>query len=165
MKRSHPWAALLGFSAAVAGAAWFGSRFSPRRPKTEEWYRGLDKPPYNPPNAVFPIVWPVLYTLMTTAGWRVWRQPGSARRTWSLALWAAQIPVNAAWTYFFFGRQAPVEALADNFLLEGLLLGFIVAAEEIDRPAAACFVPYAAWVGFAVLLNAEIVRRNPKQSF
>jgi tryptophan-rich sensory protein len=27
--------------------------------------------------------------------------------------------------------------------------------------AAACFIPYAAWVAFATVLNAEIVRRNP----
>jgi len=36
-----------------------------------------------------------------------------------------------------------------------------VTAKEVDGTAAACFVPYGAWVAFATLLNAEIVVRNP----
>jgi tryptophan-rich sensory protein len=164
MRRSGSWAALLGFGAAVAGAAWIGSRFSPQKPETREWYRQLAKPPYNPPHAAFPIVWPLLYALMAAAGWRVWSHSPSPRRSLSLSLWAAQLSANAAWTWLFFGRKAPMEALADSFLMESLILGFILAAQEVDRPAAACFIPCAAWVGFATLLNAEIVRLNREES-
>jgi tryptophan-rich sensory protein len=32
----------------------------------------------------------------------------------------------------------------------------------VDRPASQAFVPYAAWIAFAGVLNAEIVRRNPQ---
>ena len=51
--------ALAGFSAAVAGAAWFGSRYSPKDPRTRLWYSRLDKPSYNPPNYIFPFVWSI----------------------------------------------------------------------------------------------------------
>ncbi len=45
--------ALAGFGAAVAGAAWFGSRYSPKDPRTKLWYNRLDKPGYNPPTMFF----------------------------------------------------------------------------------------------------------------
>jgi len=160
MKSSRSWLALLGFGAAVAGAAWFGSRFSPANPATRDWYRQLAKPSYNPPNAAFPIVWPILYVLMTIAGWRTWRQSRSSGRSLSLSLWGAQLLANAVWTFLFFGQHAPKEALADIVLMEGLIAGYVVVTWKIDRTAAICFIPYASWVGFATLLNAEIVRLN-----
>ncbi len=160
MKRSRPLLALFGFGAAVAAVALFGSRFSPANPDTRDWYRQLAKPSFNPPNAVFPIVWPVLYVLMTIAGWRTWRQPASRQRSLSLSLWTAQLLANAAWTFLFFGKHAPTEALVDVVLMEGLIAGYVVVTWKIDRIAAICFIPYASWVGFATLLNAEIVRLN-----
>ena len=35
-----------------------------------DWYAGLAKPPFNPPNWIFAPVWFVLYVLMAIAGWR-----------------------------------------------------------------------------------------------
>ena len=51
-------------------------------------------------------------------------------------------------------------ALADSIALEGEICSYINAARKVDPAAAAAFVPYAAWVAFATVLNAEIVRRN-----
>lgn len=161
MQGSGSWLAVLGFGAAVAGAAWFGSRYSPRHPETRVWYDELNKPPFNPPDAVFPIVWTGLYTLIAVSGWRTWRSQNSRRRTWALCLWAMQLATNADWTRRFFGERQPKRALADVILLEALILRYIAVTTSVDRGAAACFVPYAAWVGFAAVLNSEIVRRNP----
>ena len=161
MARSRSWAALLGFGAAVAAAGWFGSRYNPRNLRTKLWYRRLSKPPYDPPNTVFPVVWSTLYTLIAISGWRVWKAEDSPERSQALALWAAQMATNAVWPRLFFGQHKPKLALADIILLEGMLLAYIRKANQVDQAAAACFVPYAAWVAFAILLNEEIVRRNP----
>ncbi len=152
---------LLGFGAAVAAAGWIGSRYSPRDLRTRIWYERLEKPPYNPPQAVFPIVWTALYALIAFSGWRTWEQKSSAERSRALRLWISQLLTNVEWTRLFFGEHRPGQALLDVIALEAQILGYISAAKDVDSLAAACFVPYAAWVGFATLLNAEIVRRNP----
>ena len=73
MRRSGSLIALAGFATGTLVAAWFGSRYSPSSGENRIWYKSLRKPAYNPPKVVFPIVWPVLYTLMAFSGWRVWR--------------------------------------------------------------------------------------------
>ncbi|MFP5227156.1 MAG: TspO/MBR family protein [Acidobacteriota bacterium] len=161
MKKSHALLGLAGFTAAVGAAAWFGSRFNPSIPKTALWYRSLNKPPWNPPNAVFPVVWTGIYALMAASGWRAWTRPASPRRQTALLLWSAQLVANAQWTWLFFGLQKPEAALIDIAVLEALIVSYMATTRKLDPAAAACFVPYAAWVAFAAVLNAEIVRRNP----
>lgn len=161
MKNSRAWLGLVGFGAVVAAAGWYGARNSPRDPRTKLWYNRLDKPSWNPPQYVFPIVWTALYSLIAVAGWRTWMQEDSPQRSRALRLWAAQLATNAEWTHLFFGRHNPKGSLFDVVALETQILNYIRTAREVDPAAAACFLPYAAWVGFATLLNAEIVRRNP----
>lgn len=161
MGRSNGPLALLGFSVAVAGAAWIGSRYSPRDFRTKLWYRRLEKPPYHPPDSVFPIVWTGLYSLMAFSGWRVWQECDSPERSAALRLWLSQLVMNAEWTRLFFGEHLPTCSLASLLSLEAAIVGYILEAREVDKPAAALFIPYAAWLAFAILLNEEIVRRNP----
>lgn len=160
-KRTKSWLALAGFSGAVAGVAWFGSRYAPRDARTQLWYSRLKKPAFNPPQPVFPVVWTALYALMAISGWRVWSAEDSEQRSAALRLWAAQLVPNAEWTKLFFGEHRPLRALVDVALLESAIIGYIAAASKVDGKAAACFVPYAGWVAFAAVLNAEIMRLNP----
>ncbi len=161
MERPRSLLALFGFGAAVAGAAWFGSRYSPRDARTRLWYRRLEKPGFNPPDYVFPVVWTTLYSLIAYSGWRIWEAEDSPERTAALRLWAKQLLANAEWTRLFFGEHRPVRALADVLILESLIVRYIKNAKDVDGAAALTFIPYGAWVAFATLLNAEIVRRNP----
>jgi translocator protein len=152
--------ALAGFSLAAAGAAWLGSRHSAGR-RSAAWYRGLRKPGFAPPDAVFRIVWTSLYAMMAWSAWRVWSAPSSVDRSRALRLWFSQLSANAEWSKLFFSNRRPDLALADVVVLEALVLGYIAAARNVDRDASQAFIPYAAWVAFAGWLNAEIVRRNP----
>ena len=40
----------------------------------ETWYNGLDKPYLTPPNAVFPVMWTILYALMIIAVFVRWTE-------------------------------------------------------------------------------------------
>jgi len=158
-KTSRSLLAFAGFGLATAGAAWYGSRYS--RGKRDGWYRNLRKPSFTPPENVFPIAWTALYTLIAYSGWRVWSAAPSYRRDQALRLWISQLAANAQWSKLLFRQRSPMLALADIFALEASIIGYIAAAHKVDRAAAYAFVPYAAWVAFATVLNAEILRLNP----
>lgn len=158
--RSRSLFALVGFGLVTAGAAWYGSRYS-RRENRDSWYRDLDKPGFTPPDAVFPAVWTTLYAMIAWSGWRIWSAAPSRERNRALRLWISQLAANAKWSKLFFGQHQTALALVDILALEGTIISYISAARKVDRPAANAFIPYAAWIAFAAVLNAEIVRRNP----
>jgi translocator protein len=158
--RSHPWAALAGFGAIATATAVGGALVGPGRPTVMAWYRTLRKPPFTPPSGLFGPVWTLLYALIAVSGWRVWRRPDSPERTRALALWAAQMAANAAWTPLFFGARRPTAALVDLGAQVAATAGYVAQAARVDTPAAALMAPYLGWTTFAGVLNTEIVRRN-----
>jgi benzodiazapine receptor len=123
----------------------------------DSWYQTLVKPSFNPPNWLFGPVWTILYVLIAIAGWRIWNvdRAGGAN-----LLWWAQLALNFMWSPAFFGLHMIGFALLIVLLMLATILAFIVAAWRQDRVAALLFVPYAAWVSFASLLNAAIWRLN-----
>ncbi|HEY1551605.1 MAG TPA: TspO/MBR family protein [Kofleriaceae bacterium] len=161
MTRKHSALAALGFGALAYGAAALGTlamrgKGSPKR----LWYRLLRKPSYQPPATVFAPVWTVLYATIAYAGWKVWTAEPSAERTRALALWGAQLGLNALWTPLFFGARKPGLALVDMAALDAAAVGFAAAAREVEPAAARAVVPYLGWLGFASALNTAIVAKN-----
>ena len=121
------------------------------------WYPLLAKPAFNPPNWIFAPVWTALYFMMAIAAWRVWRR-GGARR--ALSLFALQLALNLAWSIVFFGMHAVGAALLEILVLLLAILATTVVFWRSDRMAGLLFVPYAAWVAFAAILNAAIWQLN-----
>ncbi len=60
------WPALVVSLLVTFAAAGVGGQFLP-----DDWYRGLQKPVFQPPDAVFGPVWTLLYTMMAWAAWLV----------------------------------------------------------------------------------------------
>ena len=118
-----------------------------------EWYAGLAKPPFNPPNWVFAPVWTVLYVLIAVAGWRTFERDRSG---WAMKLWWAQLVLNFLWSPVFFGAHRIGLALLVILLLLAAILAFLVMSWRQSRVAAWLFAPYAAWVAFAAALNGSI---------
>ncbi|TYR31938.1 tryptophan-rich sensory protein [Mesorhizobium microcysteis] len=136
----------------VGGGSLIGATNTPG-----EWYAALEKPPFNPPNWIFAPVWTTLYVMIAVAGWRIWRQ---ARTGGAMTAWWLQMGLNFLWSPVFFTLQSVGLALAVIVALLAAIVAFIVLAWDRDRPAALLFLPYAAWVGFATLLNASIFWLN-----
>jgi len=65
--------------------------------------------------------------------------------------------LNGLWSPLFFGLRSPAAGLVTIVALGASIVAFVLAARRVSRPAAALFVPYAMWVGFATALNAAIV--------
>jgi benzodiazapine receptor len=122
--------------------------------RPDGWYAALNKPSFNPPNWVFAPVWLLLYVMIAVAGARTYE------RVSGFALWVVQLVLNFSWTPAFFLLHRPAVALVIVAALFVVILVFIWTRWTVDRVSALLFVPYAAWVAFAALLNAAIVVLN-----
>jgi len=124
------------------------------------WYRGLDKPDWNPPDRVFGPVWTMLYGLMGVALVLIRRQPRDSTTDRAQAAFGLQLAFNLAWSFVFFGGRSLRAGLAVIAMLWVAILVTIGTFWRVKPAAALLLVPYLGWVSFASILNAAIVRRN-----
>ncbi|HSC96976.1 MAG TPA: TspO/MBR family protein [Burkholderiales bacterium] len=150
--------ALAGFAALCFAIAAAGGATTATSVGT--WYAGLAKPAFNPPDWVFGPVWTVLYLMIAVAGWRVWRRRAERGAWLALGAWGVQLSLNLSWSLLFFGARMIGAALAEIVVLLAAILVTAALSWRIDRLAGALLVPYAAWVGFATVLNAALWRLN-----
>jgi len=121
------------------------------------WYAGLEKPPFNPPNWVFGPVWFALYVLIALAGWRTYMID---RNGLGMKLWGGQMLLNWLWSPIWFGLNLTWVAFVVIVGILALIAAFTVDRWNRDRLSSLLFLPYAAWVAFATLLNLSIALLN-----
>ncbi|MDX1381917.1 MAG: TspO/MBR family protein [Xanthomonadales bacterium] len=125
------------------------------------WYRALEKPDWQPPDWLFGPVWTLIYALTALAvllAW--WRSETTVQRQNLLLATALNALLNVGWSLLFFRMQRPDWALGEVvFLWASVALLMWVCARRA-KAAAWLLLPYLAWVTFAGVLNAEIVRLN-----
>lgn len=143
------WLTLALFLLLTIGGGWLLGSIT----QTAGWYEALAKPPFNPPNWIFPPVWTLLYILIAIAGWRTFERD---RHAPAMRLWWVQLALNFLWTPVYFGAHWIGAALVVIAALFLAILGFIRLSRAPDPVSAALFIPYALWVGFATILNASI---------
>lgn len=122
-------------------------------------YAYANKPPLSPPPIVFPIVWTVLYTLMSIAAVMV-AKSNDLDKAKALRLFIIQLVINYIWPIIFFGFSAPKIALVWLLLLIVAVLLTIRAFFSVSRTAGWLLVPYIAWLLVAFYLNFGIVALN-----
>ena len=156
--RARNIAGLIGFLALCFAVSIAGAVVTAASVGT--WYTTLQKPAFNPPNWIFAPVWTALFVMMAVAACRVWRRDGLRGAPWAMVLFVLQLLLHFGWSYLFFGRQQIGVALVEIVILLVAILVTMGAFRRRDRIAGLLFIPYAAWVGFATLLNAAIWHLN-----
>lgn len=157
------WLALAGWIGVSLAAGGLGSLASTG---SASFYADLVRPSWAPPSWLFGPAWTLLYLLMGTAAWLVWRvrdtAPDTSRaRHRGLVLFVLQLALNALWTWLFFEWR-----LGGWAMLEIVVLFLTVAATtwlfaRVERRAAWLLVPYLAWLAYAGALTWFIWRNNP----
>lgn len=127
---------------------------------TGSWYQQLNKPDFSPPSWLFAPVWSTLYILMGIAAGLVWHQEESPSKRFALSLFWIQLLLNALWSISFFEAQSPLLGFINMVLLLGALVATLYAFFNIRKLAGWLLVPYLGWVGFATLLNLQLLRLN-----
>jgi benzodiazapine receptor len=154
----HPLIGLLGWLALCVAIGALGAIASADAPT---FYAQLNRPAWAPPPGVFGPVWTVLYLMMGTAAWFVWRTHGFRGARVALGLFVVQLGVNALWSWLFFAWHLGAGALIDVTLLWLLIAATMVTFWRLHRGAALLLVPYLLWVSFASALNWALWRANP----
>lgn len=143
----------LAFAAAAVGAV--------ASVQAASFYSQLARPSWAPPPIVFGPVWSVLYALMGVAAWLVWRQSKEEGHILPIALFVAQLAVNALWSWLFFAWHLGAGAFADVLVLLALIAATIIAFWRVRPLAGILLLPYFAWVSFASALTWSVWQSNP----
>lgn len=128
-------------------------------PNINNWYAGLSKPFFNPPNWVFGPVWTILYIMMGISLSLVWQKKTSLTNK-ALSIFFVQLGLNYLWSFSFFYLQNPTLAFFNILLLLIIIIWTLDIFKKISKTAFYLLIPYIAWVSFATLLNLSIVRLN-----
>lgn len=147
---------LVTFGATVVAAVIGGAASV----SASEFYARLAKPTWAPPGAVFGPVWTVLYAMMATSAWLIYRS-GSPNTKALLALFLAQLCLNALWSWTFFKWESGAGSIATIVGLWLAIVLLVVGFWRVSPLAGMLLIPYLAWVTFAAVLNGTIWRMNP----
>jgi len=149
--RQH-WQSLAGFILVCFLVSAFGSLFTPG-----EWYESLNKAPWTPPNAAFPIVWAGLYVCIAISGWQIFHRDHPTLKT----LWILQLILNALWSWAFFGQHWVLLALLNLIAIDALVINLILKARRLGLNSVSLLLtPYVIWLLLATSLNTYIFAAN-----
>ena len=136
------------------------------------WYRRLRKPDWQPPAIAFPVVWTALYADLAVSsavaldsndvpdipGGRTAEQEIRAYR----GALAANLVLNAAWSWLFWRSRRPWLAAAECAVLTASSADLVRRTYRLNRGAGVSLAPYALWCGFATVLSTAIAALNPR---
>lgn len=145
--------------AITLGIGFVASIFT--RPEIKNWYITLQKPSFTPPNWLFPVAWTLLYILIATAAYLVWkrRDRSSVYKT-TVVIYSIQLALNFSWSIVFFGMHQIFGGLVIIVLLLVCIVLNIAWFGKFTKVAAWLLVPYILWVSYAALLNLNIYLLN-----
>ncbi len=153
---------LAATSLAVGTAAGTGSIASAN--SVSVWFARLRKPPYQPPDAVFPIVWTTLYTDIAASSavaidrLRAAGKDDEARR-YAAAL-GVNLVLNGSWSWLFFRYHKLGAAAIGAAALAASSADLVRRTAQADPRAGLAMSPYALWTSFATVLATHVWRLN-----
>ena len=124
------------------------------------WYRSLEQPPWQPPGAVFGIIWPYNFAALIAAGVAVALSGSPAARTVWLVGLALSIIASLTWARLFFADHSLWPAAIALIAAAVLTVPIVVAAWNTRTWAGAILLPYNVWVALAAWLSVGYALRN-----
>ena len=124
------------------------------------WYRSLTKPPWQPPDVVFGLIWPYNFVMLAVAGWAVAARESRTEHVVWLASLALSVVAALTWAYLFY---VPHSLIASGFALTAatlLTLPLVVLTFQASTPLGLALLPYQVWLAVATSLGFGYASRN-----
>jgi benzodiazapine receptor len=129
-----------------------GSLFTSKNTNTE-WYSTI-KPSITPPNWVFPVVWNILFLLITFSLYFAWMNSKNREQKKKVVLiFGINFILNILWSVLFFGLKQTQIAFIEVIIFWFSILGMILITRNISKKSSWLLLPYLLWVAFASVLN------------
>lgn len=135
-----------------------GSFFSFFMMNNMDTFKELKKP-INVPGVLFPIVWSILYLLMSISCYIITTKDDKNKDN-AIIWYGIQLIINSLWSLIFFGFSAYLFSFIWIILLLISVIIMIVKFYKIDKTAAYLNIPYVLWILFAGFLNLGIYILN-----
>ena len=135
-----------------------GSFFSLFTMNNMDTFKELEKP-INVPGILFPIVWSILYLLMSISCYII-TEKDNPNKNKALTIYAVQLVINSLWSLIFFGFGAYLISFIWLLILLASIIWMIIEFYKIDKKVALLQIPYLLWVIFAGYLNLGIYILN-----
>lgn len=123
----------------------------------KQWYDTLKKSPINPPSAVFPIAWSILYVMIFISFFVYIRNKPT---TLGITIFIISFVINLAWSPIFFNAHKIGLSLIVIIALWLSIIATIWQVNKKSKLSAWLLVPYLLWVTFATYLNTYIYLNN-----
>jgi tryptophan-rich sensory protein len=123
------------------------------------WYRSLVRPPWQPPDVVFGLIWPYNFIVLGAVGVAVMSGGPVTRAVW-LGCLAASVVGALTWARLFYVSHS---LWASGFALGAaalLTVPLVVIAFRHSLVSGAVMVPYVLWLGIAASLAFGYAARN-----
>lgn len=135
-----------------------GSLFSFFIMNNMDMFKELEKP-INVPGILFPIVWSILYLLMSISCYIITKSNDKNKDN-AIIWYGIQLVINSLWTLIFFGFELYLFAFIWIIILLISVIIMVSKFYNIDKKAAYLNIPYILWIIFAGYLNFGIYLLN-----
>ena len=149
-------AAILGIALvviyAVGSGIWVNS--------SPGWYTSLNRPPWQPPDFVFGIIWPYNFIVLGFAAVIVSNRLSTALVATYLTIFAASVACALTWAYQFYRPHNLAAASTALTCVAVLTIALVFIASRASWPLALALMPYQIWVSIASFLSWSYARLN-----
>lgn len=135
-----------------------GSFFSFLTMNNMSAFKELEKP-INVPAIIFPIVWSILYLLMSVSCYII-IESNDKNKDKAVIWYGINLVVNSLWSLIFFGFGTYLLSFIWIILLLIIVIIMMAKFYNIDKKAAYLNIPYILWIIFAGYLNFGIYLLN-----
>jgi len=126
--------------------------------RPDDWYKKLKKPPYNPPNYLFGIVWTILYLMI---GFSIYLGIKGRKDLFIYILIISHLILNFSYSpLFFYFKQLLLSSIITSLVLITALWIIYEFMKDKRFISIYLFIPYIIWLSYANYLSWSIYLLN-----